>query len=159
MYQALLSNYANEKQDAFYAKADIEFRRWKRYQLSYEIRKRNIDFVPGHWGRFKSLIFDFTAGYGYKPARFFIVTIVGFLFISLLNHWLIGNDLLINSQRPTSASLIDSIYYSFSVLTVLGFSTVVPDGAFAKLLTVFEALAAIGWLSIFTSILVKRLLR
>jgi Ion channel/Pentapeptide repeats (9 copies) len=159
MYQALLANYANERQDAFYAQADIEFRRWKRYQLSYEIRKKNVDVVPGHWRRFKNFIFDLLAGYGYKPFRFFIVTVIGFLAISAFNHCVIGNDLLINNERPPSASLINSIYYSFSVLTVLGFSTVVPDGTFAKLLTVFEALAAIGWLSIFTSILVKRLLR
>lgn len=159
MYQALLSNYANERQDAFYAHADIEFRRWKRHQLCYDIRKQNVDFFPGHWRRLRSFIFDLVAGYGYKPARFFVVTVISFLVISVLNHFFIGDDLLINGQRLPSISFIDSVFYSFSILTVLGFSTVVPDGAVAKLLTVFEALAAIGWLSIFTSVLVKRLLR
>ncbi len=159
MYQALLSNYANERQDAFYAEADIQFRRWKRYQLSYEIRKKNVDFVPGQWGRFKSLTYDLLAGYGYKPFRLSLVTVIVFLTISVINYIVIGGDLLINGQRPPSASLVDSIFYSFSVLTVLGFSTIVPDGPLAKLLTVFEALAAIGWLSIFTSVLVKRVLR
>lgn len=158
-YQALLSNYANERQDAFFAEADIEFRRWKRYQLSYEIRKRNVNRIPGEWGRFRSLIYDLLAGFGYRPARLFAVTVLGFLAISVFNHIAIGGDLLINGARPPSTSLVDSIYYSFSVLTVLGFSSVVPDGAFAKLLTVFEALAAIGWLAIFTSVLVKRFLR
>lgn len=159
VYQALLSNYADERQDAFYADADIEFRRWKRYQLYWDIRKKHVDRLPGEWGRFKSLIYDFLAGYGYKPVRLSIVTIIGFLAISVLNHFVIGGDLLVNGERPADTSLVDSIYYSFSVLTVLGFSSVVPDGAFAKLLTVFEALAAIGWLSIFTSVLVKRFLR
>lgn len=159
MYQSLLANYANERQDAFFAQADIAFRRWKRYQLSYEIRKKNIDFIPGQWGRLKSFTYDVLAGYGYKPGRLFLFTVVGFLAVSVFNHFAIGGDLFVNGQRPPSASLVDSIYYSFSVLTVLGFSTVVPNGAFAKLLTVFEALAAIGWLSIFTSVLVKRFLR
>ena len=159
MYQALLSNYAIERQDAFYAHADIEFRRWKRYQLSYEIRKKNVDFLPGQWARVKSSTYDILAGYGYRPVRFSIVTVIAFLAISAFNYCAIGDNLLINGQHPPSFSMVDSIYYSFSVLTVLGFSTVVPDGGFAKLLTVFEALAAIGWLSIFTSILVKRFLR
>ena len=159
MYHSLLANYADERQDAFFAIADIEFRRWKRYQLCYEIRKKNIDFLPGHWERFKSWIYDGLAGYGYKPVRLFIFTIIGFLSVSVFNHFVIGGDLLVNGERPASASFVDSIYYSFSILTVLGFSTVVPDGSFAKLLTTFEALAAIGWLAIFTSVLVKRFLR
>lgn len=159
MYQALLSNYANERQDAFYAAADIGFRRWKRYQLSYEIRKKNVDFFPGHWRRLKSFAYDLVAGYGYKPWRLSVVTVIGFFAISVFNHYAIGDSLLINGQRPPSISLVDSVYYSFSILTVLGFSTVVPTSTFAKLLTVFEALAAIGWLAIFTSVLVKRLLR
>lgn len=100
MYQALLSNYANERQDAFYARADIEFRRWKRYQLSYEIRKKNVDFLAGQWGRFKSFSYDLLAGYGYKPTRLFIFTVIGFLSISVFNHYVIGGDLLL----PGSAS-------------------------------------------------------
>ena len=159
MYHALLANYSNERQDAFYTIADIEFRRWKRYQLSYEIRKQNVDFLPGHWEKLKSLTYDLLTGYGYKPGRLSVVTVIGFLAIAVFNHFVSGGDLLINGQRPPSTSLVDSIFYTFSVLTVLGFSTVVPDSELAKLLTIFEVLVAIGWLSIFTSVLVKRLLR
>ena len=104
MYQALLANYADERQDSFYALADIQFRRWKRYQLNFEIRKKNVDYVPGQWRRFKNFVFGITAGYGYKPARFFCVTVIVFLAISMLNHCLIGNDLLINNSRPPSPS-------------------------------------------------------
>lgn len=159
MYQALLSNYSNERQDAFYADADIQFRRWKRYQLDWDIRSGKVDRMPGEWAKLKSLTYDVLAGYGYKPVRLFGFTILFFLAISLLNHFLIGADLVVNGARPATSSIVDSIFYSFSVLTVLGFSTVVPDSPFAKMLTVFEALAAIGWLSIFTSVLVKRFLR
>ena len=159
MYQALLSNYANERQDAFYADADIQFRRWKRHQLDWDIRKKHVDAIPGRWTRFKSLTYDILAGYGYKPGRLFGFTIAFFLAISVFNHFAIGSNLAVNGEPPANPTLVDSIFYSFSVLTVLGFSTVVPASAFAKLLTVFEALAAIGWLAIFTSVLVKRFLR
>ena len=87
------------------------------------------------------------------------MTIVVFIGISTLNHFVIGSDLLVNDVRPANIAFVDSIFYSFSVLTVLGFSSVVPDGTFSKLLTVFEALASVGWLAFFTSVLVKRLLR
>lgn len=159
MYQALLSNYANERQDAFYAIADIQFRRWKRYQLDWDIRNKHVDARPGGWAKCKSLTYDILAGYGYKPGRLFGFTIAFFLAISVFNHFVISGDLAVNGVRATNPTLVDSIFYSFSVLTVLGFSSVVPASSLAKLLTVFEALAAIGWLSIFTSVLVKRFLR
>lgn len=159
MYQALLSNYSDERQDEFFAHADIEFRRWKRYQLKRDIRQKNVDRWSGEWRCLKSLVYDLVAGFGYRPGRVFLITIIGFLIISIFNHFVIGGNLLVNGQRPTVPTFVDSVFYSFSVLTVLGFSTVVPDGTWAKLLTVFEALAAIGWLSIFTSVLVKRFLR
>jgi hypothetical protein len=57
------------------------------------------------------------------------------------------------------ASFVDSVFYTFSVLTVLGFSSVTPSSDGAKILTVLEALASIGWLGIFTAVLVKRFLR
>jgi hypothetical protein len=159
LYHSLLSNYANERQDAFFAKADIRFRQWKRYQLARDLREQHIGWWKGQWAHQTSLVYELAAGFGYKPARFFGLTLVLFLGISCLNHVLIGDAVSIAGQHQGQASLVDSIFYSFSVLTVLGFSSIVPDTPMAKLLTVFEALASIGWLSIFTSILVKRFLR
>ena len=159
LYHSLLANYADERQDAFFAQADIEFRRWKRFQLARDIREKKAKFWSGNWQRFTSWVYEKTAGYGYKPVRLFIITIILFLIIAFLNRTFIGTDILVNGHRPPELTLVDSVYYSFSVLTVLGFSTMVPDSSAAKLLTVFEALAAIGWLGIFTSVLVKRFLR
>jgi hypothetical protein len=159
LYHSLLANYAEERQGAFFQTADIEFRRWKRFQLAHDIRHNHISALSGNWQRFTSWIYDFLAGYGYKPVRFFVFTVVVFGLISLLNYYAIGDALLVNGSRVHDVSLVDSAFYSFSVLTILGFSTIVPDGAGAKLLTVFEALAAVGWLAIFTSVLVKRFLR
>ena len=159
LYQSLLSNYDNERQDTFFADADYRFRQWKRYQLSWDIRKQHIGPWQGRWEYFRSLAYEWTAGFGYKPVRFFMVTLCLFLAVSCLNYVLIGESVSVGGQHTTHMSFVDSIYYSFSILTVLGFSSIVPNTAFAKLLTVCEALAAIGWLGIFTSIVVKRVLR
>ncbi len=159
LYQSLLRNYLNAGQDKHYAIADIEFRRWSRYQWKYEIKEGKIAYWRGYLRVLSSWGSDVFAGYGYKPFRFAMTTIVLFVMISTLNHFVIGSDLLVNGQRPQSMSFVDSIYYSFSVLTVLGFSMIVPDSQFAKLLTVFEAFGAIAWLAVFTAVLVKRFFR
>ena len=66
-YQSLLPNYADERQDAFYAIADIQFRRWKRYQLVWEIKEKRVGRLQGEWGRLWSLFYECVAAYGYGP--------------------------------------------------------------------------------------------
>jgi hypothetical protein len=77
----------------------------------------------------------------------------------VINHLTISGSLTHSAFNGPSHSFVDSVFYTFSVLTVLGFSMVTPETAFAKIWTVIQALAAVGWLGIFTSILVKRFIR
>lgn len=159
VFQALLSNFAEDRQDHFYMIADIRFRRWKRFQIWSDIRRKRIGWMAGVWKWIGNLIYEVFAGYGYRPLRFIFTTITLFLGTSLLNHCLIGDALQINGVNSENISLVDSVFYTFSILTVLGFSSIIPTSETAKLLTVFEALAAVGWLGIFTAMLVKRFLR
>jgi Pentapeptide repeats (9 copies)/Ion channel len=159
VFQALLGNFAEERQDEFYMQADIRFRRWKRYQIWSELRRKRVPPARAFVRWFSSITYEGVAGFGYRPLRFFAITVVMFLAVSLLNYWVIGDAVKIDGHPVTQASLVDTIFYSFSILTVLGFSTITPASESAKLLTVIEALIAIGWLGIFTSVLVKRFLR
>jgi hypothetical protein len=154
-----MNNFDDARQDQFYARADVQFRRWKRYQLSHDLSNARIGWWTAQWRRLCSILYEAVAGFGYHPARFFWVTVLLFLAVSVLNYFMIGGSFLVNGQPSTHTSFVDSVYYSFSVLTVLGFSTITPISPAAKLLTVAEALAAIGWLGIYTSLLVKRFLR
>jgi hypothetical protein len=45
------------------------------------------------------------------------------------------------------------------MMTALGFSYITPATTLGKLTSVGEALIGIGWLGVFTSVLVKRFLR
>lgn len=159
VFQALLGNFAEERQDEFYMQADMKFRRWKRYQIWSDVRRKRIKLLPAAWQWLSSIIYEGIAGFGYRPLRFFTFTVLLFLAVSLLNYWTIGDAVQINGVPVDHASLVDTIFYTFSILTVLGFSSIIPTSEYAKLLTVTEALVAIGWLAIFTSVLVKRFLR
>ncbi len=159
VFQAMLSNFAEERQDHYYMLADIRFRRWKRFQIAHERKRQNITPWQARWQWLRSIVYEVVAGFGYRPLRFFGWTIVLFLLLSALNHVLIGGSMRVEGNDVAHTSFVDSVYYSFSVLTVLGFSSVTPATGPAKILTVIEALASIGWLGIFTSVLIKRFLR
>src|SRR3546814_10439842 len=82
-------------------------------------------------------------GFGYRPMRFFIWTLALFFAVSYLNYVLIGDTIQVAGATgtwvardagaavmrgaPAHASYVDSVFYSFSVLTVLGFSSVTPS--------------------------------
>ena len=170
-FQAMLSNFAEERQDHFFMQAEIEFRRWKRYQIWYDLRVENLTRWEAWWEWTCSIMHEGLTGFGYRPIRFLMWTIALFFAVSCMNYFLIGGSIQVagaavtsvapgtGAEVPAHASFIDSVFYSFSVLTVLGFSSVTPSSDGAKILTVFEALASIGWLGIFTAVLVKRFLR
>jgi hypothetical protein len=164
VFQAMLSNFTEERQDFFFMLADIRFRRWKRYQIAHDLREEKKTTREASWEWICSITHEVLAGFGYRPLRFFMWTVVLFLAVSYMNYLLIGDTIQVAraggvSDGPAHASFVDSVFYSFSVLTVLGFSSVTPSSDGAKILTVLEALASIGWLGIFTAVLVKRFLR
>lgn len=159
IYQQLLKNFADSHQDKFYIEADIQLRKWKRYQIAYELSKNHITKREAIKQRVISYTYELVAGFGYRPARFFAATIILFLIISFINYLVIGNNISTQVHSNGHATIANTVFYSFSILTVLGFSSIEPASTLAKLLSVMEALGAIGWLAIFTSVLVKRFIR
>ena len=89
----------------------------------------------------------------------FATTLALFLFISTINFYCIGSAVKFGDTVGEKMSIIDTIYYTFSILTVLGFSSIVPNEDASKLLTVAEALGAVAWLGLMTSVFVKRYMR
>ncbi len=164
IFQEMLSNFAEERQDQFFMLADIEFRRWKRYQIGHDLRRERKTRREALWEWVSSIVYEYLAGFGYRPLRFFICTVILFSTVSYMNYIVLGDaiqvaGMVVAPGGTAHASFIDTFFYSFSVLTVLGFSTVTPSSDCAKMIAVLEALASIGWLGMFTAVLVKRFLR
>lgn len=164
IFQEMLANFAEQRQDQFFMQADIQFRRWKRYQIWHDLRQERKRLSEALWEWISSKTYECVCGFGYRPLRFFICTLLLFSTISYLNYILIGDAIQVAGTASTAASaahasFVDTVFYSFSILTVLGFSTVTPASDTAKMLAVIEALASIGWLGMFTAVLVKRFLR
>lgn len=159
LYQQLFENSSKSSQYNFSMKADIEFRKWKRWQLRYDELKGHITVRERLLQSALSHTYEWLTGFGYKPMRFAAWTLVMFTLASLINM-LILPGLLVTDQQPiNNLTLVDSAFYTYSMMTALGFSTILPLTGFAKLLAVSEALIGIGWLGIFTSLLVKRFIK
>lgn len=159
MYQALLSNFSEDRQDKFFMFADINFRKWKRYQIKWELKNNRITKYEAKSKWMTSIIYQYIAGFGYNPLLFSTWTLIFFVIVTAINYVLIGNSVRIDGIEIPQSSFVDTLFYTFSILTVLGFSSIIPSSDGAKILTVTEAFIAVGWLGIFTSILVKRFLR
>lgn len=158
LFQALFDNLSAQNQTDFAREADIEFRRWKRAQLRHDVKDAKLTKMESNIIYTKSIVYETLAGFGYRPFRFMLWTIALFLIASIFNYFVLGSSLSAGSSGG-NVSFADSVFYTFSVLTILGFSTVTAATDFAKIVTVFEALAAVGWLGILTSVLVKRFIR
>jgi hypothetical protein len=159
LFQGLLENSSVMHQAQFGMTADIRFRQWKRAQLSYDGKIGKIGRWKMVYDWLSSLVYEYTSGFGYKPLRFFGFTVLLFAIVSVGNFVFLRHQITVGSGPNTLSSFSDAVFYSFSILTVLGFSSITPTSGAAKIVAVSEALAAIGWLSIYTSLVVKRFVR
>ncbi|PPD46670.1 MAG: hypothetical protein CTY15_01275 [Methylocystis sp.] len=87
LFQNLMENSASMKQDEFFVLSDYRFRQWKRAQLDYDFRQNKIGRFQLKWKKFKSFVYEWIAGFGYEPMRFFLFTIVIFMLISCFNYY------------------------------------------------------------------------
>lgn len=159
IYHELYENAVNSRQYHWSAAADFSYRQWRRAQTAYDRRQGRLTGWQASVSIITSYVYEYTAGFGYRPIRFAATTLILFLFIALLNWLVLPGSLLINDRRNIEFSFVDSIFYSVSMLTGLGFSFITPVTSFAKLLAVAEAFLGIGWLGIYTALLVKRFIR
>ncbi len=159
LYQSLLEVASSEKQAGFERKADIAFRRWKRDQLPYDYKNARINGFERAYMWASNFVYEMTSGYGYMPGRFVAFTLILFTALSLLNMALLRGGLKVDGNYVVDVGLFDSIFYTYSMMTALGFSSITPATSAAKIYAVALALTGIGWLGLFTSLLVKRFLK
>jgi hypothetical protein len=159
LFQQLYDDAARSRQSEFAMVADIQFRRWKRWQLDYDRKSRKIGRLEKWKRSFFSWMYEALTGFGYKPFRFVIATMLFFGAVSIANMFFLPQRIKIDGDVVNQINFADAIFYTFSMMTALGFSSIIPQTSAAKLFAVGQALAGIGWLGLFTSLLVKRFIK
>jgi hypothetical protein len=159
LFQELYENSSKSRQSDFQATADFKLRKWKRWQQKYEYKHANINIVRFILELMSSFISEWTIGFGYRPFRFIITTLLFFTAMSFVNMQFLSTSLKSDGVILGQMSWPDAIFYTYSLMTALGFSSIIPITSCAKIVAVGEGLCGIGWLGIFTSLLVKRFIR
>lgn len=159
LFQELYENSSKSRQADFEATADFNLRKWARWQQKYELQRKNINIIQLALKVISSFISEWTTGFGYRPLRFIITTLLFFTAMSFMNMHFLLFSLKSDSGIINRMSWPDAIFYTYSLMTALGFSSIIPITSFAKIAAVGEGLCGIGWLGIFTSLLVKRFTR
>src|SRR5262249_33468254 len=85
LFQQLYEDAAKSRQTDFAMKADIEFRRWKRWQLPYDQQVEKIGPFERLAKSIFSLAYEWLTGFGYRPLRFMVATVALFTSMSLVN--------------------------------------------------------------------------
>ena len=160
LFQELYKNASETYQTHFASFADIQRRRWRRYQSRYEL-KHDRARRWSTWRRITSdAAFDVTTKYGYGPVRFFLLSLLGFMFIALFGEWLwSAMGMIRNGTEIAHVTFADALYYCMLLTTTLGFSDLMPTSVLGKAFAVACALFGISWMGLFTAVLVRRLIR
>lgn len=156
LFHSIYENSSKQKQYKFERLSDIKFRRWKRYQLYYDYEKENIGKYRYLISKYMDLFYDTISRYGYSPLRFILFTFLIFNIIALISNFIFITDISKNSHFYW---YVDGLFFTVSMMTGVGFSLYQPSGVVSKLWSVGLAWLGVGWVGVFTAILVKRFLR
>jgi hypothetical protein len=161
LFQELLRNSSETCQTYFAASADISFRRWKRYQLVYELGQKHSSRISTIWKIATNMLFDATAKYGYGPIRFLLLSTIVFAALSFVGQilWPLMGMSAYGKVSTSNITFLDSIYYCMLLVTTLGFSEIFPASAVGKAFAIGCGIFGISWMGLFTAILVRRVIR
>lgn len=106
--------------------------RWWKFYIRYSFK----------W--LMSWLSDLLVGYGEKPLRATLCSLVAIVFFTLL-FWLSGG---ISSTTGEPVRLLDYFQYSLATFSTVGFADLVPTNEFAKFATSIEALTGISLLAL-----------
>ena len=115
LYQSLTENASKQRQSDYERKADIEFRRWKRWQLSFDERDGKINYAERIRRTVFSVSYELIAGFGYKPARFVVATVIFFTGFSILNTFVLPGSLSNGTGPIGHITFPDGVYFTYSM--------------------------------------------
>jgi hypothetical protein len=157
LFQQLLHNSHGCQQPEFARQAHYYFQKWKRYQLSYDYRRKEIKFYQYVRKWLPSFFYDHLCGYGIRIRPFVRLTVVFVVACTVINHFLWGAYQMHNSTgMALAASPVVSIYYTIITMTTLGYGDYTPTAGLGMLASSCQAVFGIVWLSLLASIIIKR---
>ncbi len=166
LFQELLVNSKHRHQAKFADVAELNFRRWRRWQRAFEA-EREKEAKGRNWVWFKKRVFvckewliDLTIGYGIKPFNFVVSSAVLLLGMSAIVDVSWASLGLVNGDMPAERDgFLDSVYYTTVVITTLGFGDLTPSMPVGRLLSLLYSLFGVVWLSVLAAMVIRKVVR
>ncbi|WP_321494163.1 ion channel [uncultured Desulfobacter sp.] len=157
LFQQLLRNSAESRQPSFAQTAQYYFQKWKRYQLWYDYKQKNIPAYQFLKRWIPSLLYDHLAGYGIRILPLVRLTAGFLLFCTTFNHyaWRFFG-IHSSSIKDLTPSVTKSIYYTVITVTTLGYGDLTPTSEFGMNTASVESLFGVVWLGLFANTIIKR---
>ncbi len=160
LFQQLMENSVKRQEPEHAQSAQYFFRKWLRFQHTYEYSHGEMGFWPYVRKWLPSFLYDHCAGYGIRMAPFFRLTIVWLLVVTATNRfcWKQFGMSISDSPDGTKAWIM-SFYYTVVTMTTLGYGDITPQSNAGMLAASLEALLGLIWLSLLASIVIKKVWR
>ena len=166
LFQELLVNSKLRHQAKFADAAELQFRRWRRWQRAFEAKRekeakrRNWVWLKKRGFVCKELLVDLTIGYGIKPINFVISSVILLLAMSAIVDVSWASLGLVNGDVPVERDgYLHSIYYTTVVITTLGFGDLTPSLAVGRFLSLLYSLFGVVWLSVLAAMVIRKVVR
>ena len=103
---------------------------------------------------------DCVFGFGYRPFKFAVSSILFLLFCSVLTHASWPALGMHNSNGVIrDDSFINAIYYTVVVTTTLGFGDIIPTTVPGQLFASFLSVVGLIWFSLLAALVIRRVVR
>lgn len=146
-WELLFKSAINDDNDLLYAKAG--------YEINDLRHKGQTKF-----SRLSGELLKITIGYGYRPYRAIMFSIVAISLFALvymgLDYILLYNESGYSSLSEGLSHYFDMWYLSGTAYTTTGFGDIVPSNAVTKVMAIFEAMIGVSVLSLFMYSLLNR---
>ena len=160
LFHSLLVNAKSESQHRHAEDAEIMFRRWLLWQRSYDRRTKKISDCRFAKEWLLSKAGDCVFGFGYRPFKFAVSSILFLLLCSVLTHVSWPALGMHNSNGVIrDDSFINAIYYTVVVTTTLGFGDIIPTTVPGQLFASFLSVVGLIWFSLLAALVIRRVVR
>jgi len=157
LFHQLNVNSLNTYQRDFAITAEFFFRKWKRYQLTYEWKNGELGFLSFFKQWLPNILYYLLAGYGLRAKFFAKWTIILVSIVVFINYYFWNVFTIIGKEGKNG--LIEAFYFTIITLTTVGYGDLVPASNIGMFVIGLEAILGIVWLGVFASMIIRRLVR
>jgi hypothetical protein len=159
LFNQLEQNARNQDQHEFLAAAAYYYRKWRRFDLNWRLRRGRIRRVEWFSQWAPNILYDWIAGYGWRTSRFILSSIVMLAIVVLTNYELWEYFDMHMAHAKNGLRLLVSAYFTIITMSTVGYGDITPTSPVGMLAISVEAILGLIWLSILASLVFRRIFR